>query len=421
MSIKKKDSVIISLPLRNASDFYSITLEHDYILTHDELDRSINKQTAKYARWFFPELKLLSFKEGTAEILNKSDKEFFKLYIKVEPEKLLVSCSCGRDVEKLCIHAFKALSHFIVYGNLSNLRKFIPNGAAQIVLENSKYFEPNKSLSSMFKPKAALGSVFGVSGKLANYNIEDVLTLPAQESTKKEIKENEMSYIIMISQRRNFLPGLLPCLGKLNKAGNNIKSFGKFLSGIQKEYDALLTDGQRELNNICLDLWKQVEKLPPELIHENMLYNETDGLSNVFGLWQKAIGLLDQQYTYVLPYYQKGQLKGKPRLAWMQKININKTIPVIEFKLTDKGAFYQLEMIPVIDGKAIAKYEMLDTFFIKDGKNVYLLSSIRDAAIAEWMEKSRKRITIFKEHFAQFKISFLMPIERHYLVKEKSN
>jgi hypothetical protein len=67
----------------------------------------------------------------------------------------------------------------------------------------------------------------------------------------------------------------------------------------------------------------------------------------------------------------------------MEKINIKETVPAIEFKVTDKGAFYQLEIKPVINGKAISNYEMPDTFFISEGNNVYLLSSVRDAAIAE--------------------------------------
>lgn len=294
----------------------------------------------------------------------------------------------------------------------------MPGGTAQIVFENKRYFETKPGLNNMFKPKKTLGSVYGINEALAGYNIEDVLAIPAQEPGKTATQETSMCYIIMYSRRNGFLPFLLPCIGKLNKAGNNIKSFGNFLSGIQKEYDALLTEEQRILNNICLNMYKQVEKLPHELIHEDMSYDETSGLSDVFKLWQKAIPLLEQQHTYQHPYFQKRQLKGKPSLSWMEKISIKATIPGIEFKLTDKGAFYQLEMMPVINGKAISNYEILDTFFIRDGDNVYLQSSVRDAAIVEWMEKSANRITIFKKHFAQFENIFLQPIEKYYPVKK---
>jgi len=407
-----------SLPLRNASDFYTITLEDDYTLTEEALENCTDKKTSRQGGWFYPELKLLSFKNGTAEILNKSDKTFFTLSIKVEPEKLHVSCSCGMEVETLCIHTIKALSRLVVYDDLGNLQRFMPNGAAQIVLENRKYFGTKPGLHNMFTPKATLGSVYGIEETLAGYNIEDVLALPAQQPAKTELNETAMSYILMASRRNKFLPFLLPCLGKLNKAGNNIKSFGNFLSGVQKEYDALLTDEQRALNSICLDMWKHVEKLPDELIHEDMSYHETDGLATVFNLWQKAIPLLEQQHSYTHPYFHKRYLKGKPSPSWMKKINMKKAAPTIEFKLTDKGAFYQLEMKPVVNGKTINNYEMIDTFFIGEGNNVYMLSSVRDAAIAEWMEKSENKITIFKKHFARFEKSFLQPIEKYYPVKK---
>ena len=419
MSIKKNERDINSLPLRNASEFYTIPLESAYTLTVEALESCTDKKTLKQGGWFYPDLKLLSFKEGTAEILNKSDKISFRLCIKAEPEKLYVSCSCGMQVETLCVHAFNALYRTVRYDdNRANFKKFMPGGIAQIVFENRKYFETEPGLRNMFKPKAALGSVYGINETFADYNIADVLALPAQLPVQREAKETAMCYIIMYSRRNDFLPFLLPCLGKLNKAGNNIKNFGNFLSGVQKEYDALLTEEQRTLNSICLALYKQVENLPHELIHEEMSYNETGSLETVFNLWQKAIPLLEQQYTYTHPYYQKQYLKGKPWRSYLEKINIKKTIPVIEFTLTDKGAFYQLEMKPVINGKAISNYEMIDTFFIGDGDNVYMLSSVRDAAIVEWMEKSEYRITIFKEHFTQFENDFLQLLEKYYLVKK---
>jgi hypothetical protein len=297
MGINKKKQGADSLTLRNAFDFYTIPLSDDYILSEVALENCMDKKTLKQGGWFYPQLKLLSFKNGMAEIANKLDDTSFRLYLKVEQEKLHVSCSCGMQVETLCIHAFKALSRLVVYDDFGNLKRFMPGGIAKIVFENKRYFETKPGLNNMFKPKATLGSVYGINETLADYSIGNLLALTAQLPDKKEIKETSMCYIIMYSRRNDFLPFLLPCIGKLNKAGNNIKSFGNFLSGIQKEYDALLTEKQRALNSICLALYKQVEKLPHELIHEDMSYHETDGLSSVFNLWQKAIPLLGQQHT----------------------------------------------------------------------------------------------------------------------------
>jgi hypothetical protein len=258
MSARKKQTGVNSLPLRNASDFYTIALDDEYTLTEAILEKSVDRKTSRAGGWFFPELELLSFKDGTAEILNRSDKAVFKFYMKVEPYKLRVACSCGVQVEALCIHVLKALSRMVVYDDLGNLKKFMPNGAMQIVLANRRFFEKKPGLQNMFKPKAALGSVYGIEEALGNYSIEDVLALPAPLPSKIEIPETSMCYIIMYSRRNDFLPFLLPCMGKLNKAGDSIKNFGNFLSGIQKEYDAMLTTEQRELNRLGLDMWKRI-------------------------------------------------------------------------------------------------------------------------------------------------------------------
>lgn len=410
---------INSTPLRDAPAFYTIPLEEGYTLTAETLDNCTDKKITKQAGWFYPGLKLLSFKDGVAAILNKSGKAFFTLFIKVGPGKLQVGCSCGMEVATLCLHAYKALCRLITYDDPGSLKTFMPGGAAQTFLENRKYFETKPGSHNMFKPKEALGSVYGIQEAMAGYNIEDVLALPAQLPAQTATRETAMCYIIMYSRRNYFLPFLLPCRGKLNKAGNDIKSFGSFLSGIQKEYDAQLTEEQRTLNSICLALYKQVEKLPHELVHADMSYNEPDSLLNVFNLWQKAMPLLVHQHTYLHPYFQKRQLiKGKPFLSWIEKITVRQSVPVIEFKLSDKGAFYQLEMKPVINGKAITGYAVPDTFFIREGDNVYMLSSVRDAAIVEWMEKSANRITVFKKHFARFEKVFLQPLEKHYRVKK---
>ncbi|MBS1668234.1 MAG: hypothetical protein JST58_12725 [Bacteroidetes bacterium] len=414
MGIKKKEPGISNPSLRNASDFYTIPLEEDYILAEETLESSIDIKTSKQPGWFYPDLKLLSFKEDTAAILNSNDKTSFTLHLKVEPRKLMVSCTCGLQVEMLCIHSFKALSLLLHFDGPADLKKFMPGGAAQTVLDNSKYFETKTGFRNFFNPKAAMGAVYGISEPLEGFSIEDALAMPAPLPPKKQIKDMAMCYIIMVSGRKGLLPFLLPCLGKLNKAGDHIKGFGKFLSGIQKEHDAWLTEEQRTLNSLCLQIWKLVEKLPNELIHEDMLYNGTDDLSKLLDLWHQAFPLLMRQPVYKHFYYKPRQLKGRPSKRYMQKINLKDAAPLIQFKLTDKGAFKQLELLPLINGKEIRNHKIFDKFFIYENDNIYLLSSLRDAAMVEWMKKSGGRITIFKNQFTQFENSFLQPLKKYY-------
>ncbi len=102
----------------------------------------------------------------------------------------------------------------------------------QAVFTNSQYFETKPGTQNLFKPKANLGSVYAIKEPLAVYNIEDVLTLPSQPKT--ETKETTICYVLMVSQRHHLLPFLIPRLGKFSKAGDKIKVFSNFLSGIQK-------------------------------------------------------------------------------------------------------------------------------------------------------------------------------------------
>ncbi|MEJ7671698.1 MAG: hypothetical protein WKF59_03085 [Chitinophagaceae bacterium] len=403
MAAKQKKPNANNLLLRNASDFYPIPLEDDYTLTEEALRECIDKRPSKQVGWFYPDLKLLSYKDGVTELLNKVDRDSFSLFIKVEKEKLLAACSCSTQVEKLCVHAFNALLRLLNYDRTITLKMFLPD-AVQTVFTNRQYFETKPGIQNLFKPKAILGSVYAIKEALADYNIEDVLTLPAQP--KAETKETTICYVLMISRRHDLLPFLIPCIGKFNKAGTRIKVFSNFLSGIQKEHEPSLSEEQKTLNRICYDMYKLVEKLPDQLIHGEMLFNGTEDISDVFSLWQKAFKLLLEQHTYIHPLFRKRQLKGKPTPSWMIKINMQKNVPVIQFQLSDKGAFYQLQMKPVINGKAINKYKVPDTFFISSNKNVYMLPSVRDAAIAEWMEKSGNRIAVFKENFADFEKAF---------------
>jgi hypothetical protein len=418
MAAKQNRQRANNLMLRNAADFYSLPLEDDYKLTEEVLRECIDKRPSKQVGWFYPDLKLLCYKDGVTELINKVGRNFFSLFIKVEKEKLLAACSCCTQVEKLCIHAFNALLRLLNYDETITLKMFLPD-AVQTVFTNRQYFETKPGIQNLFKPKANLGSVYAIKEPLAEYNIEDVLSLPAQP--KAATKETTICYVLMISRRHDLLPFLIPCLGKFNRAGDKVKVFSNFLSGVEKEYEPTLTEEQKTLNKICYDMYKLVEKLPDQLIHGEMLFNGTENISHVLSLWQKAFKLLLEQHTYIHPFFRKRQLKGKPTPSWMVKINMQKDVPVIQFQLTDQGAFYQLQMKPVINGKTINKCKTLDTFFISNNKNVYMLPSVRDAAIAEWMERSGNRITIFKEHFADFEKSFLHPLEKYYEVKKISS
>lgn len=406
--------------LRNASEYYTIFLENDdYILTDEVLKKNVDKRTLKTTGWYYPNLKFASFKDGKLELINSNNKVSFKLFILIEKDKLQVACSCAEQVEKLCVHVYRALDKLLFNDMTEYFKNYQPNGLAEIAIANKKHFEFEFDSSGLVaKPKSELGSVYHLKEKIKEDDLDRVMMLPALTSEKKvESKNVPLCYIVMVSRRNDFLPFLIPCLGKLNKAGTAIKGFHNFLSGIEKEYDALLTEEQRTLNQVCLDMWKNVEKLRDISILEDLHNENLHRLSILFGLWQKAIPLLQKQYVFKHPFFHTRYLKRKPTKSWIETIHIDQETPFIQFQLVEKGAFYQLEMEVLLNGKAFKKYEPITTFFIQHEQNIYMLPSLRDAGISELIKKSGERITVFKHHFPQFENNFLSQLRKYYPVK----
>jgi hypothetical protein len=339
MAKKKQD--VAHLQLRSAADFYIGPLENNhYRLTDEALKKCVDPRTLKAHGWFYPTLKFISFKEGKLELLNTSNKVSYKLYIVVEKDKLHIACSCATPIEKLCQHAYKALDKLIVFDKTDYFKKFSLNGLAEVALANKKYFQFEYVGNGLvIKPKGELGTVYNLKEKITAGELDAVMALPTKPSPQNdEPKEVAICYILMVSRRNNFLSFLIPCLGKLNKAGTAIKGFNKFLSGIEKENDAFLTDEQRVLNRVCLDMWRHVEKLGDMTIYKGMSDDDRHRLSILFELWQKAIHLLQKQYVFKHPFFYTRYLKGKPLKSYIEDIRICQEIPSIQFHLIDKGA-----------------------------------------------------------------------------------
>ena len=114
--------------------------------------------------------------------------------------------------------------------------------------------------------------------------------------------------------------------------------------------------------------------------------------------------------------YNKRELKEKPQRARIERVQLSKDRPRLHFQLLDKGAFYQLYMKVAVRDRNIHKYDTEATFFISAGTRLYLLPSLRDAGIAEWMRKSGGHITVFKEHFGDFEQEYLDQFRECYSV-----
>ncbi len=406
---------------RSTSDPYTIQLDNeDHILTEELLRKNVDSRTLKQRIWNFPDLKFISFNQGKLELQTTDRKVTHKLTIAVGKNKFQVSCSCNTEVEKLCRHAYKAIEKMIQFGRSNYFQQYRPNGLIEIATDHEKYFTMESTANGLdINPKTELGSIFQLDKKIRNDQFTSLLKLPGEVKLKKNtLKGMALSYIIMVSHKNRMLPFLLPCLGKLNKAENSVKGFMNFISGTQTEFDQHLGDEEKVLNKCCYNMWKLVEELPGLIYPKEQTGDFAKNTQLLFDIWQSIIPLLwDQRFVFTYYLHQKKELRGKPQRYKINEAHIAIKCPTLRFRLTDKGPFHQLEMKVFSNNVEITNYKLEPTFFISKGEILFFLSSLRDAAMAEWMRNIGSRMTIFKEHFAEFENSFLNPLHECYDVE----
>lgn len=393
--------------------------DKNYQLSTEWLRKQVDAATAKKFKWHSPTLKFLSFHQGKLKLLNTCNKLSYQLILEVQEDRLLVACNCGHGGSTICEHADGAL--FTILWRLGEhyFEKLQSGGAMALAFAYKSYFDKKESVAGLdVSPRRELETVYQLAPKIESVNLSAILQLPAAPAQPDVPQHDEaLAYLLITPSTNKLLPFLLPCLGNLNKDRTGIRSFSQFLRGLQKQYDNLLADSQKELNQVCYQLWKQIEKLPGHIRQESPAKKNTDALLSIFEAWQKIFPVLQkQQFVYSYYLYGVRELKKRPARNRIQRIVLSPDLPILKFQLSDKGAIYQLEMQVSVKGKLLSAYDPGTTLFIQHQQTFYLLGSLRDAAIAEWMHRSGGLITVFKEHFAQFEQDILTPLQTHYTV-----
>lgn len=403
--------------LRNASNPFIIHLEDEpYTLTEEVLNNQVDTTIQKKRTWVYPAIKFISFKDKILKLRISHTEASYEMSVKIEPDKLHISCSCGSPVQTLCNHSYQTLIKLISFERADYFKSFSPNGLIEIALANKKHFKIKRTNTGLYiKPAETLGSIYKID-KMGDCNFPDVLNLPQETVEQELVRLTDLTYIVLYSSRDKYFPFLLPCVGILNKAGTDIKGFYNFITGPFNEYDAYLTNEQKELNSLCLEMLMETKNKNGSIITGDIV--QSSYAVNIFDLWNKVIPfLLHQPFVYLYNFYHKVQLKDRPQKGRLQRIILSRQKPHLYFQLIDKGAFYQLQLHFSIQGKSLKQFETASNFFICRDKNLYLLSSLRDIGITEWMRRCGNCITIFKEHFTEFKNTYLTPLTSHYRVE----
>lgn len=405
-------------PTRNAADPYPIRLsEEPYLLSKEMLERDTHTSVRRKRDWYSPQLEFISLTGGTLKLNNTSSDRSYELTVTIEPDKLLVSCSCGLEVKTICHHVYKALERLMWSGSTLFFNDYKPGGLIETATAYRRYFTiRDTGLGLQVEPKPGLGTVYQLSDKIDRAALNQLQSLGgSSQFPPTTMKGTAIVYILIDSYRDHLPPFLLPCIGRLNKAGTEVRWFDHFISGTQTKFDDYLTEEQRTLNLLCYDMWQLAESLPGSLLNQSN--SSADKMNRLFQWWQQAFPLLqNQSFVYRYDLYWKKELKRKPSRQRLDRVEIRTERPVLQFLLFDRADMYQLKLQVWVKGHIVEQPSLEHLFFIRDTDALYLLCSPRDAGIVEWMEKNDSCITVFKEHFSPFEQDILNPLQKNYFV-----
>jgi len=336
-----------------------------------------------------------------------------KVTFNVSPDKLQVSCNCKSPEGSLCAHGYHAL-HDLCWKSKHFFTIFEPGNQVSIALENKNIFHINYTRPDEFiVPDKSLGHLYDFE-KIETGGLVQLSALP---SVRVPVREIDLVWLLVYSPYpwQRYLPVPVPVKGTFDKAGNNIKTFGKGFANISIE-SLLNTPDRHQLYNLSEAMYspfKERYKFEPE----DLLSGEIQIAEN-FHQWEQALPMLCEQpfvYKYDLAH-PRYFMKRAPGRKYLERITISTERPQLQFILKDKGSYYQLSLQYLVRGTPI-KNPMEDAlFFVCNVTEYFLLASLRDAAMVQWMRDFDNRISVLKPGFPAFEKEILKRIESMYTV-----
>ncbi|HEV7330110.1 MAG TPA: hypothetical protein VGN63_03645 [Flavisolibacter sp.] len=405
----EKGSILHSLPLT------------DYLLTAETLAAHTHASHLRKRTWDRPDISFIDWQDGALKLQLTWRSLSHRLTINVQAGQLLVGCNCQSEEGAICLHAYKALQSFLHYRGEDCFKKYRPGGEVAVAFQHRSYFDIAWRFYQLsVTAKKNLGTVY-VPGKCRPGWLTTLF--PSTPSCLQQGPHTKTAcYFIVASDRKEMLPVLIPCMGTLSKDGRFIKSFEPFFSGTKKEYDHLLTTAQKALNLLCYRLWQAAESLPGTLLETGGPKDMEKG-ETVFYLWKQVFRFLfSQAHVFVYTVWRRRELKAKPEKKSVKKVQPCPGHPFIAFVLRKQDGFYQLtQTAKTCQGRPIPHFDAGLPFFLFEKDSIYLLSSLKDAVIANRMHRSGNKMTIFMEQYPAFREEVLQELEKHYSLSTLCN
>ena len=347
-------------------------------------------------------------------VQSKGQKER-KVTFNVSPDILEVGCNCKSAEGTICAHGYHAL-HELCWKSKQFFTIFEPGKLVSIALENKNVFHINYSNPDEFiVPDKSLGHLYDFK-KIETIGLEQLSALP---TVAAPVRGTELVWLMVYAKFRwqNYLPALVPVIGTLDKAGENIKSFGKGFANINE--NLLNTPGRQQLHDLSKSMYAAI---PDKYTFEpEDLLTGKPHIADNFNQWEQELPMLAEQqfvYKYKLAH-PKYFIKSAPGRKYLQQITISTERPQLQFVLKDKGNYFQLSLQYLVRDVPIKSPLEDALFFVCTATQYHLLASLRDAAMAQWMSSFNNLISVLKPGFPAFEKEVLQRIETIYPVLRK--
>ncbi|MFF5380408.1 hypothetical protein [Pedobacter suwonensis] len=376
----------------------------------------------------------LSFDQGLLIVTVKLENEApERVYIAVEYDHLLVSCSVDTDESYLGRHAYLTLQAMMRSGYCDFQEYYWP---ACFALGNkrSSYVDVvkkpggfaitlKKKFSGLFRPGDDLPDV------------TERVVVPRERLSGKHAMARlapvSIGYCFANTDLQHFnsnhYPFLIPYVFAATAYLKTVKSFKRFVLNPNDVDGISFSPQQEELNSICFAMKPLVairfsaNSHQPETAAKVKAVNDANQLA-LFKLWHKALPLLMQQrFTHYFYTYGLRNVTGKPVMRDMKLVDFTMEVPVLRFVLKDEGDYYELQLKLKVKGKLLhMNTDKSSLFLVCDRAKPYLwylLEAEMDYKLVWFFSRVNFRVQVPKGYYSEFFERFVEGVERWYEVK----
>jgi len=375
----------------------------------------------------------LSFDQGLLTVDVRLGGEEAKVYLAVEYDCLLVSCSVYTDESYLGRYAYLTLRAMMRNGYCDFQPYYWPecfalgnkrSGYVDVVKKPGGFtITLKKKFSGLFRPGDDLPDV------------TERAVVPRERLLDKHVVARlapvSIGYCFtntdLLNFHSNHYPFLVPYVFAATAYLKTVKSFKRFVFNPHDVDGISLSPQQEELNSICFAM-KEIAAIRfnvnghlPEKVAETHKLNEANQLA-LLKLWNKALPLLMQQrFTHYFYTYGLRNVTGKPVMRDMTMVEFAMEVPVLSFVLKDEGDYYELQLKIKVKGKLLhLSTDQPGLFLVCDSAKPYLwylLEAEMDYKLVWFFSKVNFKVQVIKRYYREFFEGFVEGVEKWYEVK----